>query len=100
MPAPNSPFPPMEAELVRELPEADGWQYEPKWDGFRGVFENEGGELAMWSRTDRTRRTAGEVVRDVGAVFALDDRRDRDAFVALERVAVQQRHGAARDFAS
>jgi ATP-dependent DNA ligase len=43
----------MEAELVRELPEADGWQYEPKWDGFRGVFENEGGELAMWSRKDR-----------------------------------------------
>jgi hypothetical protein len=24
------PFPPMEAELVRELPEADGWQYELK----------------------------------------------------------------------
>jgi hypothetical protein len=24
------PFPPMEAELVRELPEGDGWQYEPK----------------------------------------------------------------------
>jgi hypothetical protein len=24
------PFPPMEAELVRELPEADGWQYEPE----------------------------------------------------------------------
>src|SRR5207253_2805853 len=28
------PFPPMEAELVRELPEGDRWQYEPKWDGF------------------------------------------------------------------
>jgi tryptophanyl-tRNA synthetase len=40
--------------------------------------------------TDRTRRTAGEVVRDVRAVFALDDRRDRDAFAALERVASQQ----------
>ena len=39
------PFPPMEAELVRELPEGDGWQYEPKWDGFRGVLENVGGEL-------------------------------------------------------
>ena len=38
---------------MRELPEADGWQYEPKWDGFRGIFENEGGELAMWSRKDR-----------------------------------------------
>jgi hypothetical protein len=23
-------FPPMEAELVRELPEGEGWQYEPK----------------------------------------------------------------------
>jgi ATP-dependent DNA ligase len=43
----------MEAELVRELPLGDGWQYEPKWDGFRGVFENDGGELALWSRNAR-----------------------------------------------
>jgi ATP-dependent DNA ligase len=43
----------MEAELVRELPEADGWQYEPKWDGFRGVLENAGPELALWSRNER-----------------------------------------------
>ncbi|HSD92862.1 MAG TPA: ATP-dependent DNA ligase [Methyloceanibacter sp.] len=27
--------PPMEAKLVSELPEAKGWQFEPKWDGFR-----------------------------------------------------------------
>ena len=47
------PFPPMEAELVRELPEGDGWQYEPKWDGFRGVLENVGKELALWSRNGR-----------------------------------------------
>jgi len=53
MPSPNIPFPPMEAELVRELPEADGWQYEPKWDGFRGVLENAGPELALWSRNER-----------------------------------------------
>ena len=26
---------PMEAKLVTELPEAPGWQFEPKWDGFR-----------------------------------------------------------------
>ena len=38
---------------MRELPEGDGWQYEPKWDGFRGVFENMGKELAMWSRNGR-----------------------------------------------
>ena len=43
----------MEAELVAELPPADGWQYEPKWDGFRGVLENDGGELALWSRKER-----------------------------------------------
>jgi ATP-dependent DNA ligase len=47
------PFPPMEAELVRELPEADGWQYEPKWDGFRGVLENAGGGVRLWSRNER-----------------------------------------------
>jgi ATP-dependent DNA ligase len=43
----------MEAELVRELPEGPGWQYEPKWDGFRGVLENLEGELALWSRNGR-----------------------------------------------
>jgi ATP-dependent DNA ligase len=53
MPGANVPFPPMEAELVSELPEGDGWQYEPKWDGFRGVLENDGGELALWSRKER-----------------------------------------------
>jgi ATP-dependent DNA ligase len=29
------PFPPMEAKLVERIPEAPGWAYEPKWDGFR-----------------------------------------------------------------
>ena len=43
----------MEAELVRELPAGDGWQYEPKWDGFRGLLENSGGELRLWSRNAR-----------------------------------------------
>ncbi len=50
---PLVPFPPMEAELVRELPLGDGWAYEPKWDGFRGVLENAGDELRLWSRNGR-----------------------------------------------
>lgn len=29
------PIPPMEARSVKEIPTSDGWQYEPKWDGFR-----------------------------------------------------------------
>src|SRR5919201_496578 len=53
MPPRNLPFPPMEAELVAELPEGPGWRYEPKWDGFRGVLENLEGELAVWSRNAR-----------------------------------------------
>jgi hypothetical protein len=34
------PFRPMEAELVRELPEGDGWQYEPKAEAApcRGIW--------------------------------------------------------------
>jgi ATP-dependent DNA ligase len=43
----------MEAELLEELPDPGGWQYEPKWDGFRGVLENLKGELHLWSRNAR-----------------------------------------------
>jgi ATP-dependent DNA ligase len=43
----------MEAELVADLPDQGEWRYEPKWDGFRGVLENDGGELALWSRNGR-----------------------------------------------
>jgi ATP-dependent DNA ligase len=43
----------MEAENVAELPRPDGWQYEPKWDGFRGILENAEGELNLWSRNAR-----------------------------------------------
>jgi ATP-dependent DNA ligase len=52
-PGPHVPFPPMEAELLAELPAQPGWQYEPKWDGFRGVLENDNGELALWSRNGK-----------------------------------------------
>jgi ATP-dependent DNA ligase len=53
MPPEGLPFPPMEAQLVRELPTGEAWQYEPKWDGFRGVLENLDGELHLWSRNER-----------------------------------------------
>jgi len=38
---------------VNELPAGERWQFEPKWDGFRGILENDGGELALWSRNGR-----------------------------------------------
>src|SRR4029078_12196484 len=51
--SPKLPFPSMEAELVGDLPDPDGGQYEPKWDGFRGILENVTGELHLWSRNGR-----------------------------------------------
>lgn len=33
---------PMEAKSATELPEEKGWQYEPKWDGFRCLVYKEG----------------------------------------------------------
>jgi ATP-dependent DNA ligase len=50
---PNVPFPPQEALLVEKIPEGPSWWYEPKWDGFRGVLENDGGVLGLWSRNGR-----------------------------------------------
>src|SRR5437763_51816 len=35
------------------LPGGEEWAYEPKWDGFRDVVENDGEELALWSRNGR-----------------------------------------------
>jgi len=51
-PGKDVPFPPMEAELVAEVPEG-AWRYEPKWDGFRGILENDNGEAALWSRNGK-----------------------------------------------
>src|SRR6476646_4468204 len=31
------PLAPMEAKSVAAIPSGDGWQYEPKWDGFRAI---------------------------------------------------------------
>jgi ATP-dependent DNA ligase len=58
----------MEAELVGELPDGE-WQYEPKWDGFRGVLENDGGELALWSRNERPLLRYFPELREVGALL-------------------------------
>ena len=74
-PGPRVPFPPMEAELVEQLPTGERWQYEPKWDGFRGVLENESGELRLWSRNGRPLlryfpelRALGELLPPVSAL--------------------------------
>jgi ATP-dependent DNA ligase len=43
----------MEALLASELPEGNGWQYEPKWDGFRCLARRDGGEVTLTSRSGK-----------------------------------------------
>jgi ATP-dependent DNA ligase len=73
----------MEAELVKELPSAEGWQYEPKWDGFRGVLENDGDELALWSRNERPLLRYFPELRPLGE--ALPPHTALDGEIVIER---------------
>jgi len=45
--------PPMEARLVERLPEGEGWQYEPKWDGFRCLAFRDGDAVALMSKSGK-----------------------------------------------
>jgi ATP-dependent DNA ligase len=59
---------PMLARLVRELP-ADGYLYEPKWDGFRCLAVRDGDQLELISRHGRPlARYFPEVVAALGRV--------------------------------
>ena len=44
---------PMEALLAAELPEGAGWQYEPKWDGFRCLARRDGDEVTLTSKSGK-----------------------------------------------
>jgi ATP-dependent DNA ligase len=41
----------MEAQPVDEIPQGDGWQYEPKWDGFRCILFREGSNVELQSKS-------------------------------------------------
>jgi ATP-dependent DNA ligase len=43
----------MEALLAAELPDGDGWQYEPKWDGFRCLARRQGDAVTLTSRSGK-----------------------------------------------
>jgi ATP-dependent DNA ligase len=44
------PYAPMEAKLVEEIPKGPGWQYEPKWDGFRCLAFRDGDHVELQSK--------------------------------------------------
>jgi ATP-dependent DNA ligase len=83
-PVQGLPFPPMEAGLVRALPEGDGWQFEPKWDGFRGVLENLEGELHLWSRNARPLLRYFPELAPLGELLPPRSALDGEIFIARE----------------
>ena len=44
---------PMEALLAAELPDGEGWQFEPKWDGFRCLAKRDGAEVTLTSKSGK-----------------------------------------------
>jgi ATP-dependent DNA ligase len=70
-------FAPMEAKLVAELPGNPGWQFEPKWDGFRALVFRDGDEVEILSKSGKSlARYFPEIVEMVAAIacdsFTLD----------------------------
>src|SRR4026208_2100679 len=45
------PYLPMEARTVDAIPEGEGWQYEPKWDGFRCLAFRDGTKVELQSKS-------------------------------------------------
>jgi ATP-dependent DNA ligase len=87
----SPPLPPMEAKLVDALPPGPGWQFEPKWDGFRCLVFRDGEEIELQSKAGKplgryfpevveiVRRLApdrfvidGELVIPIGGVLSFD----------------------------
>jgi bifunctional non-homologous end joining protein LigD len=92
---------PMLATLTEDLPHGEGWEYEPKWDGYRALGYVRGGEVKLLSRngkdlTQRFESVAKELVKALrtpdavvdGEVVALDSQ-GRSSFSAMQQGSTQ-----------
>jgi ATP-dependent DNA ligase len=87
----RSPFPPMEAKSVAEVPEGPEWQYEPKWDGFRCIVFRDGDTVELQSKSGQSlTRYFPELVAAVAALKA-------NAFVLDGEIAVPDGKGFSFD---
>jgi ATP-dependent DNA ligase len=65
------PYPPMEARSVEEIPDGAGWQYEPKWDGFRCLAFRDGENIFLQSKNGLPfARYFPEMVEQLSAIKA------------------------------
>jgi ATP-dependent DNA ligase len=63
------PIKPQLAKTAKELPEGEGWRYEPKWDGFRTIVFRDGDKVHLQSRNGRPmNRYFPEVVEQLAAL--------------------------------
>src|SRR5467141_1454385 len=71
------PLAPMETRSVNEIPTGDGWQYEPKWDGFRCIAFRDGEQIYLQSKNGQPLAryfpdVAGVLTRLPSKQFVLD----------------------------
>lgn len=65
--------PPMEARLTETIPSGEGWQFEPKWDGFRCLAFRDGDKVELMSKSGKPlARYFPEIVE---ALLSLTERR-------------------------
>ncbi len=94
---PRRVYRPMLATLTEQLPRGEGWQFEPKWDGYRVLGYVRGGEAKLLSRrgndlTQRFELVAKELVKALrtpeavvdGEVVALD-KAGKASFSAMQQ---------------
>jgi bifunctional non-homologous end joining protein LigD len=94
---PRRVYRPMLATLTEELPRGEGWEFEPKWDGYRAVGYVRGGEAKLLSRngndlTQRFESVAKELPKALrtpdavvdGEVVALDSG-GKSSFSAMQQ---------------
>ena len=82
----------MEARSVDAIPQGEEWQFEPKWDGFRGLLSRQGNKVELRSKSGenltryfpelvdaalrlkaKTFLLDGEIVVPDGKMFSFDD---------------------------
>jgi len=80
------PYAAMEAISADEIPSPPGWQYEPKWDGFRCLVFRDGEKVILQSKAGKPlTRYFPEVVASVKAVPAKRFVMDGEIVVPVDR---------------
>src|SRR5690348_5931703 len=78
---------PMEALLAAELPEGDGWQFEPKWDGFRCLARRAGKDVTLTSKSGKPLgRYFPDVVEMLGSLGAKQFLLDGELIIPIGNV--------------